>query len=618
MRRTAFRFVVLAGLALVATTLCAQPADRARADPRAILAAAKAASGGEAWDALKTQHSKVTLSTSGLTGTAERWADMTTGRSLLRYELGPVSGAVGYDGTAPWSQDASGRARAEADAGPRELAVNGAYRDRLAFWYPDRGAAEMEYRGVAEDDGAEFDVVRITPAGGRLFELWVNRQTHLIERLLERDAQQTRTEHYMDFRTLQGVQIPFRVRSTRGDPKFDELVVVDALEYNTPLDGVAFGIPAPPQPDFAFPADKSTVEVPLEVHNGHLFIRVMLNGKGPFRMLLDAGGVNVLMPGVVAALRLSPVGGPSGSGGAQTDVALATVDKMTVGGIVLDGQAFATIDLDALVRRVEGLDDVAGLVGFELFRRFPVTLDYARSRAVFHNPATFRYAGNGTRVPIRFDNRIPAVDGSVDGVDGVFDIDTGNRGALTLTSAFVQGNGLVAKYGATQDVIIGAGAGGHVHALLARAGVLKLGSVEVGKPVTALSRQAQGAYANPDLAGSVGYGVLRQFNITFDYAGEALYFERNANYGQPDVFDRAGMWIERGANGYDVVEVVAGGPAAQAGLKTGDVIVAVNGKASGTTQLDQVRAALKAAPGTKVSLKLASGGLKVITLRDLI
>ncbi|MEP7181792.1 MAG: PDZ domain-containing protein [Betaproteobacteria bacterium] len=618
MRRTAFRFVVLAGLALVATAPSAQSADGARADPRTILAAAKSASGGEAWDVLKTQHSKVTLSTSGLTGTAERWADMAAGRSLLRYELGPIRGAVGYDGTVAWSEDASGLSRAETDAGPRELAVNAAYRDRLAFWYPDRGAAEMEYRGVAEDDGAEFDVVRITPAGGRLFELWVNRQTHLIERLLERDAQQTRTEHYMDFRAVQGVQIPFRVRSTRGDPKFDELVVVDALEYNRQQDGIAFGLPAPPRPDFAFPAGKSTVEVPLEVRNGHLFIRVTLNGKGPYRMLLDAGGANVLMPSVVAALRLSPGGGPSATGGAQPDVALTTVDKMDVGGIVLDGQAFATLDFGALVRRVEGLDDVAGLVGFELLKRFPVTLDYARSRAIFHNPATFRYAGNGTRVPIRFDGRIPAVDGSVDGVDGTFDIDTGNRGSLTLTSAFVQRNGLVAKYGATQDVISGAGAGGHLRSLLARAGVLKLGTVEVGKPVTALSRQAQEAYANPDLAGSVGYGVLRQFSVTFDYASEALYFERNANYGQPDVHERAGMWIERGAKGYEVVDVVAGGPAARAGLKAGDVIVAVNGKAPAAMPLDQVRAALKAAPGTKLSLKFASGSVKVITLRDLI
>ncbi|NDP43803.1 MAG: hypothetical protein GZ089_13960 [Aromatoleum sp.] len=439
MHRSIARFVVSFALVVAAASPLAQTAGNGAADPRGILEAAKSASGGAAWDALKTQHSKVSLATSGLAGTAERWADMTTGRSLLRYDLGALKGAVGYDGATPWSQDASGQSRAETADGARELAVNAAYRDRLAFWYPERGAAEIVYRGIAEADGAQFDVVRITPQGGRLFELWANRDTHLIERLLERDAQQTRTEHYMDFRPVQGVQIPFRVRSTRGDPKYDELVVVDAIEYNKPLDGIAFGLPAPPRPDFTFPAGRALVEVPFEVHNGHLFVRVMLNGKGPFRMLLDSGGVNVLMPKAAAALGLKAEGAlpGAGSGEAQQEVGLTMVDRLEVGGIVVEHQTFATIDLAAFIQRVEGLDDVAGLVGYELFKRFPVTLDYARSRAIFYDPATFRYAGGGTRVPFRFNEHVPEVDGSVDGVAGNFDIDTGSRGSRAMIESCV-------------------------------------------------------------------------------------------------------------------------------------------------------------------------------------
>jgi len=620
MSRALIRFVSFVALAAAASMACAQSAATRRPDPHAVLAAAKAATGGAAWDSLRSQHSKVTLTTSGLSGTAERWADIATGRSLLRFELGPMTGAIGYDGATPWSQDASGQARAESADAARELAVNAAFRDRLAFWYPDRGAAEYEYRGIVEADGAEFDVIRITPAGGRLFEFWVNRQTQLIERLLERDAQRTRIETYMDFRPVQGVLIPFRVRATRGDPKYDELVVVDLLEYNQPLDGVAFGMPAPPKPDFAYPADRASVEVPFEVHNGHLFVTVMLNGKGPFRMLFDSGGVNVLLPRAVAALGLKPEGAlpGTGTGEAQQDVGLTTVDRLELGGIVLEKQVFATIDLAAFMQRVEGLDDVAGLVGYELFKRFPVRLDYTRSQAVFYDPKTFRYQGNGTRLPFRFKGHVPEVDGSVDGIAGSFDIDTGSRGSLTLATPFVERNGLVARYGATQQFISGAGIGGHVRSWLARAGELRLGDIVVTKPVTALSTQTKGALADPDLAGNVGYGILRQFDITFDYASEVLYFERNAQFGQPDVHDRSGMWIERAANGFTIVDVVAGGPAAQAGLKAGDVIVAVNRKRYTALPLAQVRTALKGAAGTRIALKLARGAPRVVTLRDLI
>ena len=589
-------------------------------DPREILEAAKQASGGAAWDALRAQHSKVSLTTSGLAGHAERWADMATGRSLLRYELGPIAGIVGYDGAIAWSQDASGPPRAETADVARELAVNAAYRDRLAFWYPGRGSAEIVYRGVTEDDGAEFDVIRITPRGGRLFELWINRQTHLIERLLERDGQQTRTEHYMDFRTVQGVQIPFRVRSTRGDPKYDELVVVDALEYNAPLGNVAFGLPPPAAPDFTFPSGRAVVEVPLEVHNGQLFVRVGLNGKGPYRMLLDPGGANVLTPELAAALGVkATIPAPTpGAKPAQAGNALATIDRVEIGGIIVEHQTFATIDITPLMRRIEGLDDVSGVIGFELFKRFPVTLDYAGSRVQFHDPATFIYTGDGERVAFRFNDRLPEINGTVDGIAGNFDIDPDNRGSLTLAAAFAERNGLVARYRATQEIITGAGVVGRVRARLGRAGSLTIGGMVIDKPVTALLAPTEAVAENPELAGIIGYGILRRFRVTFDYANQLLHFEKAAGFGAPDAFERAGLWIERGPSGYIVVDVVSGGPAALAGLKSGDVIVAINGRSWTRSSLENARAAMSAPAGTKLVVRIAGGKDRTLTLRDLI
>jgi carboxyl-terminal processing protease len=78
------------------------------------------------------------------------------------------------------------------------------------------------------------------------------------------------------------------------------------------------------------------------------------------------------------------------------------------------------------------------------------------------------------------------------------------------------------------------------------------------------------------------------------------------------------MWIERATNGFTIVDVVAGGPAAKAGLKSGDVIVAIGGKRYAALPLAQARATLRGAPGTRITLKLASGAQRVVTLRDLI
>jgi len=91
-----------------------------------------------------------------------------------------------------------------------------------------------------------FDVIAITPKGGREFEMWINVDTRMIERLVEHEAIATRTEIYMDWRDVQGVKIPFRVRASRGDPKADEIVVIERIEFDGPLAGVTFSRPAPP------------------------------------------------------------------------------------------------------------------------------------------------------------------------------------------------------------------------------------------------------------------------------------------------------------------------------------------------------------------------------------
>ena len=130
---------------------------------------------------------------------------------------------MGYDGKTVWTQDGLDAPKIETAAAALELAANAAYRDRLAFWYPDRGRARIEYKERAEADGRKYDVVAITPEGGRTFEFWIDVDTKLIERLVEREAEATRTEIYSDRREVQGVRIPFHVRSRRGDPKLDEV-----------------------------------------------------------------------------------------------------------------------------------------------------------------------------------------------------------------------------------------------------------------------------------------------------------------------------------------------------------------------------------------------------------
>jgi hypothetical protein len=207
----------------------------AQPDPTEVLAAAKAASGGSAWYTLTTQHSTVSILTGGLAGAAERWSELTSGRSYLRYSLGSQSGAMGYDGTQVWSQDASGiayQAPRRAGAG-----ANGAYRDQLAFWYPSAPPG-CDTRSARVRTAPTSTSSRSHPSGARVRAVG-KRRCRLIRRLVEPEPSATRTEVYMDWRDAQGVTIPFRVCSTRSDRRGDEIVVVDTMQFNVSLADVS-------------------------------------------------------------------------------------------------------------------------------------------------------------------------------------------------------------------------------------------------------------------------------------------------------------------------------------------------------------------------------------------
>ena len=95
--------------ALLCSSAVAQTPGKPAPDPAAILAAAKAASGGAAWDAHTSLHTLVALRAGGHTGEAERWSEISTGRSYLRFELGPMAGVMGFDGAVAWTQEPSGQ-----------------------------------------------------------------------------------------------------------------------------------------------------------------------------------------------------------------------------------------------------------------------------------------------------------------------------------------------------------------------------------------------------------------------------------------------------------------------------------------------------------------------------
>lgn len=609
---------LLTSIFLIALTLPAAAAP----DPRVvdILARSKAAAGGAAWDGVRFIRTKAQVESSGLKGPAESLDDARTGAFVDKFKLGAFSGANGYDGKTVWDQDTSGQIVVQGSEDRRHGAVNEAYRRSHAYWYADRAKAAISYAGEALDGARKLHVLKIVPDGGRAFDMWIDAKTYLVDRFAERDGQELRTTFVGDYRAVNGCLVPFFSRQTNGEPKYDTIAKIESITFEDSAPQTAFAPPAPPKRDFGIAGAKSTT-FPFRLVNNHIYMQVRLNGR-PYELLFDTGGLNVITPTVARELGLKSEGAVQarGSGEKTQEAGFTTVDRVDVGGAFLEKQTFVVIGLESFTE-VEGVP-ITGIVGYEIFKRFVVVTDYENSRITLIEPEGFTYRGPGTRVEIKLNDRTPQVAGEIDGIKGDFTLDTGSRASLDLATPFVAKNNLVARYQAKYQVVNGWGVGGPSRGWIVRAKRFSMGAAFVEDPIVALSQDKAGSNSNTYLAGNIGAGVLKKFNIVWDYGRHQIFMEKNKLYTERDVYDRAGFWANVQGDAFVVVDVTAGSPADAAGLKTGDRIVASNGKKSVTERsLHDLRLLKKAPAGTNLILDVQRGTERLtinILLRDLV
>ena len=375
---------------------------------------------------------------------------------------------------------------------------------------------------------------------------------------------------------------------------------------------------------FAMAADKTSSTLPFELIDNRVFIEVRLNSKGPFHFILDtgAGGFSVVQH--VArelGLNVEDAGEAQGVGEKAVRSGRAFISNMQVGDLKftnLDFEVLPSNDSD----QVFGTRPVDGIVGLELFQRLVVKHDYIHKTLTFTLPDKYDYKGSGTIVHFELPAQIPVVDGELDGVRGKFGVDTGARSSLLLYGPFTDQNKLKEKYASNLEGITGWGIGGPVRSLLARAKELKIGEVSVHDIVIRLSTQKTGLTTASTKAGLIGPDVLSQFDVTFDYPRSRIIFEKNANYGRRDSYDRAGVWMGQAGKHFAAVDVIAGGPAAEEGVKPGDTILAIDGVNTEKLVLPEIRERIRRqVPGEKLTLLLVSNGKErtvIITLRDLV
>ncbi|MBB6561451.1 hypothetical protein HNP48_004144 [Acidovorax soli] len=342
--------------------------------------------------------------------------------------------------------------------------------------------------------------------------------------------------------------------------------------------------------------------LPLQRDLSHVSVVAQANGR-PLRLLLDTGAdQHVLTPRTAEALGLVLSEERVPSSGAQASdqpVPWTRVDEIVLGGSARLRQALAfVIPLPA-----EFAYD--GILGAPLWRAFTTHLDFARGEFTLDLPGRMPPPPGAVRLPLQV---LPGgkllVQASAAGHAGWFSLDTGDSGAVTLFRPTVERLGLRAALQPAVRMPTGVSVGGITWADVARLPQFGIGPWQLPQVPVHLALATDGLFGSDAWMGNLGNELWRRFALTIDVAGGALYLDAQAALGEPFAGPRSGLLARWNGTHFEVLHVLAGGPADQAGLRSGDALLAVQGHGLGAGDAGWLRERLAAPPGTALALRL--------------
>lgn len=567
------------------------------------------ASGGDNWKSVAQLDQSGTIVVGGVSGTFHQITDIRNGRDVMQFDVGPLHGKEATLTDSTWEVDQSGLATFHDGPEAHTNAVNQAFINSKGWNHVPEN--ELHFAGQREENGSTYNLITVTPRGGRLITLWLDAKDHLLKRIAQEDANhQQSTTFFSDYKLIDAVACPFTIRESNGNVSQDVVKSVKAVHFSSRTNDTAFAPPISNFTDADLRGSQDSATVPFTIADGRIVIEVSIAGHPPLPFLLDTGGQNYLTPEAAKLVGVEGSGNIalSGGGAEQENVGYAKIGEMRIGPLELRNQLFIIGKLPPFVQDRGKEPPIAGLVGYELLRRYPATFNYQKKTLTFFRPGAMVKAPPGAQLmKLYFEGHNPFIVASLDGVPGYFGIDTGDRSVITLFRPFYDAH----RFPIVQPPLEKrqGGIGGQEQALLTRVGSVSFGPWSLDHPLVNLNFAAQGAFSSEYDAGNIGYETLRNLIFTLDYEHRRVLLEKSTEFGKSTPYNRSGMTLHRNAAGRIEVETMnANTPAAVAGLKVGDVILSMNGEKSEGKALYEFESVLSAPADFQIEVEYQRNG----------
>jgi hypothetical protein len=255
---------------------------------------------------------------------------------------------------------------------------------------------------------------------------------------------------------------------------------------------------------------------PFEWRKETIVVPVRVNGSRPLLFVLDTGSSRMLVYRTLADSL-------QGAGTGRIPVEFIQNVTISLPGVESAGYEFSTADLRPLESANGGKVD--GILGYELFRRFVITIDYHSKNLTLTLPKAFhsevRENTKTKMLPIELRGKWAFVKGELSfpgplTVQDSFLIDTGSSDQVD--------HPVVMKIQARVPTTSGVGIGSSSQGALAHATSFTLAGYQIRNPVVTCCG------ATDATSTLIGNEVLLHFTVTFDYPSSRIFITPNQDY----------------------------------------------------------------------------------------